>query len=148
MMELQLLGQLVGLRGMLPWAISLLIQTLISPSILLSMGGQLSYLLSFCLTWFEQPSGLKQTLRLSLVSLPPLLHSVYQFHLLSLVINYLMIPFFSLIIMPLAIGGGILYPLFPGLGAVVNAGLILFHRGWPPWLTFPGRLPLARYLLG
>lgn len=68
-------------------------------------GGQLSYLLSFCLTWFEQPSGLKQTLRLSLVSLPPLLHSVYQFHLLSLVINYLMIPFFSLIIMPLAIGG-------------------------------------------
>lgn len=38
MMELQLLGQLVGLRGMLPWAISLLIQTLISPSILLSMG--------------------------------------------------------------------------------------------------------------
>lgn len=144
MMELQLLGQLVGLRGMLPWAISLLIQTLISPSILLSMGGQLSYLLSFCLTWFEQPSGLKQTLRLSLVSLPPLLHSVYQFHLLSLVINYLMIPFFSLIIMPLAIGGGILYPLFPGLGAVVNAGLILFHRGLAALANLPGTITFGK----
>jgi competence protein ComEC len=144
MLELQLLAQMIGLRGIMPWAISLLIQTILSPTILLTTGGQLSYLLSFCLTWFKQPGGLSQTVRLSLVSLPPLLHSVYQFHVLSLVINYLMIPFFSLVIMPLSLGSGLIYPVFPELGQLVNTGLLLFHQGLDKLASLPGTITFGR----
>lgn len=146
MVEFTLLGELGGLRGPTAWAGSLIIQTVVTPAVLLTTGGQLSYLLAFCLTWFHFPSVPVQTVRLALVSLPVVLHANYQFHLLSLGINYLMIPLFSGLIMPLTLLGGLSAWLFPSFGRLVNWGLLAFHRlvaglaGLPGMVTV-GRLP-------
>lgn len=144
MVELTLVGELGGLRGPTAWAGSLLIQTLVTPAVLLTTGGQLSYLLAFCLTWFRFPSAFLRTVRLALVSLPVILHANYQFHLLSLVVNYLMIPLFSILVMPATLVGALLAGWLPGLGLVVNQGLRCFHGLVGALVTLPGMITFGR----
>lgn len=144
MVELTLLGELAGLRGPTAWAGSLWVQTMVTPAVLLTTGGQLSYLLAFCLTWFHCPNHFRQTVRLALVSLPVILHANYQFHLLSLGINYLMIPLFSTLVLPATLVAGLTYAWLPTLGNLVNQGLVLFHALVSLLVSLPGQVTFGR----
>lgn len=79
----------------------LLSQLLVNPYTLFSLGGVLSYTLSYALI-FNQKKGLfAQQLILNLNSLPIILYFQYTWHFLSLLLNLIMIPFFEVLIMPL-----------------------------------------------
>lgn len=82
------------------WSLGLLIHLMWNPGVLMNLGGQLSYLLSLALCRINWQSVWRQTLELNLISLPVLLNATYQIHILTLILNYLMIPFFSWVILP------------------------------------------------
>ena len=137
MIECQLWSQQFGRNQPDSWTISLLIQEFIQPTFLMSLGGQLSYLLSFCLCWFDWSKYKWQSLKIGALGLPPLLHSVFEFHLLSLVINCLMIPFFSWVIFPGTIVAAISFPVLPAFSTIFNQFLKCFDQALI-WLSkFP-----------
>lgn len=105
MAEAGLLQDILKLDRLDSWAMSLLIGMAWEPAVLLSLGGQLSYLLSFLLQVMDrQITALRQCLFLSAASLPAILSYVFEFHWLSLVISYPMIP--PVFVYPLSIGLG------------------------------------------
>lgn len=144
MIECQLWSQQFGRNQPDAWAISLLIQEFIQPTVLMSLGGQLSYLLSFALCWFDWQKVKWQSFKLGALGLPPLLHFVFEFHLLSLVINYLMIPFFSWIIFPGTMISTLLYPFLPGISGFFNHLLEIFDQSLVWLAKFPGMIHFGK----
>ena len=129
MAEAGLLQDILKLDRLDSWAMSLLIGMAWEPAVLLSLGGQLSYLLSFLLQVMDrQITALRQCLFLSAASLPAILSYVFEFHWLSLVISYPMIPLFSFILFPLVLVSAGTYWLVPMVGELVNQFLLLFQR--------------------
>lgn len=120
------------------------------PQILATMGGQLTYLLTLVLIVGEQAGGLKQCLTMAAVSTPPLLSGVYGVHVLTFCFNFLLMPLFETIIMPLLLIL-VLWPHCPLVGAVNHAFLLLdqfLHQlaALPGYLLI-GQLPAALALL-
>ncbi|MDD6432470.1 MAG: DNA internalization-related competence protein ComEC/Rec2 [Lactobacillaceae bacterium] len=129
MAEAGLLQDILKLDRLDSWAVSLLIGMAWEPAVLLSLGGQLSYLLSFLLQVMDrQITALRQCLFLSLASLPAILSYVFEFHLLSLVISYPMIPLFSFGLFPLVLVSAGTYWLVPTVSELVNQLLLCFQR--------------------
>lgn len=172
MAEVMLGQRLFNLDALDGWAISLIAGLMWNPYLLFNLGGQLSYLLSLVLQLITREAGeLKRCWLLGLLSLPAILNRTFEFHLLSLVASYVMIPVFSMIIFPLVIISVASYWLLPVLGELVNVFLGKFqlilhwlaalpgeiHFGKPPlcfalglflttlWLIQRPRLP--RYLI-
>lgn len=144
MMELKLLPTQ---RGRLPidsWGTTLVLVTCWQPSVLMTLGGQLSFLLSFVLGYFKFKSPLHSAGVIGIVSLAPLLHSVYEVHLLSFMINYLMIPIFERVIMPAMIVAVITQGWLPIIAQVVNAGLKVVDHGLLTLTTFPGMIHFGK----
>ena len=119
MAEMSLIQRVTGLSSLDGWAMSLLGGLLFDPWLLLTLGGQLSYLLSFALQVIpDNIRSYRQSLLLNLVSLPSVLAFVYEIHLLTFICSFLIIPFFSEIIFPAVIISALLFkwlPLFPCL---------------------------------
>lgn len=114
MAELGLLQHYLPIDKLDAWALSLIIGLVIDPLLLLTLGGQLTYLLSFMLQ--VMPKGLtsfKQSLLMNLISLPSLLTYVYEFHLLSLVASFIVIPIFSVLIFPAVLVATACYNFLP-----------------------------------
>lgn len=129
MAEAGLLQDILKLDRLDSWALSLLVGMAWEPAVLLSLGGQLSYLLSFLLQVMDrQITALRQCLFLSLASLPAILSYVFEFHWLSLVISYPMIPLFSFVLFPLVLVSAGTYWLVPAVGELVNRLLLFFQR--------------------
>lgn len=126
------------------WATSLLINLLIAPGVLLSLGGQLTYLLSLTLPALRHRHTFYQSLALNLVSLPAILHAVYQFHLLSLLANLIMIPLFSWIIIPGTLISCVLNNFSPALVSLFNQGLIFLQRILSLAAHLPGMIVFGR----
>ncbi|WP_225362392.1 DNA internalization-related competence protein ComEC/Rec2 [Secundilactobacillus silagei] len=104
------------LTGLTTWGLSLLLGLIVQPALLMHLGGQLSYGLAFGLLFTKQFGVLKTTVMLNLLSLPLILYHVYQWHVLTMFVNLLILPLFSVCIFPLV--------LVAGIGG---------H--WLPWLT-------------
>jgi competence protein ComEC len=106
------------------------------PQILGTMGGQLTYLLTLILIVNEQVGGIKQCMRMAVVSTPTLLVGVYGVHVLTFCFNFLLMPLFETVIMPLLLLL-LLWPECPLVGLVnrLMMGLdVTLH-----WLaTLPG----------
>ncbi|WP_325064742.1 DNA internalization-related competence protein ComEC/Rec2 [Limosilactobacillus rudii] len=145
MAEIGLLHKYFHLDSLDGWAISLLIGLMIDPLALLTLGGQLSYLLSFMLQVFPVTlSNLKQSFFLNLVSLPSMLSYVYEVHILSFIVSYLVIPFFSVIIFPSVLIGAISFRLVPTVTYIINAGLKYFQL-LLDWLSLlPGTIHFGK----
>ena len=128
MLELGLFYRIVGIKTHDVWSLGLLIHTFMAPGILLNLGGQLSYLLSFALCRFKWTKIWRQTVDLNLVSLPVLLNTTYQVHYLTTLLNYIMIPFFSWVILPVTLLCAVVGPRLPLIMKVCNQGLIVYQK--------------------
>lgn len=150
MLEIGLISQRLN-KQCDTWACGLMIHQIIVPGLLLNLGGQLSYLLSFALCHINWVGSQKRTFDLNVISIPVLLHSTYQFHILTMVLNYVMIPVFSWVILPGVLLCAVLGHQLPGILVIFNGflceyqnilsllakcpGLIIFGK-IPNWVTF------------
>lgn len=70
---------------------------------LFSLGGLLSYGLVFALIFNQRRGVVQQQVMLSLCSLPIILYFQYSWHLLTILLNLVMIPLFEFMIMPVVL---------------------------------------------
>lgn len=85
------------------------------PGILGMLGGQLSYLLALALIFMRGLKFWQEIVMMNLVTLPVLLYTTYQTHLLAFLANFIFIPVFTHLIVPLTTLGVITYQLCPPL---------------------------------
>lgn len=119
------------------WSITIIINLFLEPQMLLQFGCQLSYLLSFSLIYTNEFSTIKQTIFMNLISLPVIIYKLFEWHFLTMLANFIVIPIFSIFIMPIITITAILYPLFPFLGTFTAMLLQLFDN----IINFIGSLP-------
>ncbi|WP_181398638.1 DNA internalization-related competence protein ComEC/Rec2 [Apilactobacillus timberlakei] len=119
------------------WSITIIINLFLEPQMLLQFGCQLSYLLSFSLIYTNKFSTIKQTIFMNLISLPVIIYKLFEWHFLTMLANFIVIPIFSIFIMPIITITAILYPLFPFLGTFTAMFLKLFDN----IINFIGSLP-------
>lgn len=139
MAECRLLSRWLRVRGIDGWAWSLMIGCWLDPLVLVSLGGQLSYLLSLLLYMLEG-GELRRSLLLNLAGLPLIFNSVYEVHLLSLVMSYLISPLFSVLIFPVTIITAVLYPWWRAPAWWFNQGLVVLHRLLVACARLPGMI--------
>lgn len=132
MLEFQLAAQQLGLPRRVGWSLSLLVHSFLVPGVLLSLGGQLSYLLALALSHQRLKRPFDLLLATQLVGLPPLLVSVYKVHLVSLLANWLLVPLFAGLVLPAVILAAVVGGACPAYLSLVNLGLTLLQDclGW------------------
>lgn len=113
-------------QGIIIWCLALLIGLLIEPQLLLTFGGQLSYLMSLLLIFMENKGNFESGVWLNLFSLPFVLFNVYQWNVLSIVLSIFIIPVFEFLILPIVICGGIIGHHFQNITELINNLLNLF----------------------
>lgn len=140
---MNLIQRVTGLSPLDGWAMSLLGGLLFDPWLLLTLGGQLSYLLSFTLQVIPNTiRSYRQSLFLNLISLPSILAFTYEIHLLTFICSFLIIPFFSEIIFPAVIISTLLFKWLPLFPVIVNYLLREFEwllgelSSWPGLIRF------------
>lgn len=119
------------------WGLSLLIVISVYPAILMHLGGQLSYVLAFALLFVGRFGPVKQAILLNLVSLPFVLYHTYQWHVLSLFVNLMILPVFSIVIFPVVLMAGLIGGKVPIVANFTETGLHYFTG----WLDFVAQLP-------
>ncbi len=151
MAECRLLPARLKLPAIDGWAWSLIIGCWLDPLVLTQLGGQLSYLLSLLLHMLEQGEFFKSLL-LNLTTVPLIINKIFEFHLLSFIMSYLVSPIFSLLLFPGTIITVLLWPwwsqpaeLFNGLLKATHgllfscshlSGMVCFGKppSWAVWL--------------
>ncbi|WP_105956241.1 DNA internalization-related competence protein ComEC/Rec2 [Apilactobacillus quenuiae] len=119
------------------WSITILINLFLQPQMLLQFGCQLSYLLSFGLIYTNKFSTIKQTIMMNLISLPIIIYKLFEWHLLTMIANFIVIPIFSVFVMPIITLSVILHPILPIFGKFTAMLLQLFDN----LVNFIGTLP-------
>ncbi|MHA8263112.1 DNA internalization-related competence protein ComEC/Rec2 [Lactobacillaceae bacterium Melli_B3] len=109
------------------WSIALILNLMIAPSSLLFLGSQLSYGLSFGLIFTSHFSFLKQTGLMNLISIPFVIFHVYEWHVLTFLANWLVLPLFSVLIFPIVIIGMLVDPFLPIIATWIAYFLNLFN---------------------
>lgn len=143
MAECHLLGRHFKLTGIDIWSLSLILGLVHDPLLLMSMGGQLSYLLSLML-YYVKEGGWQQSVQLSLLSLPAILHGAFEFHILSLFASYIAIPVFAVLIFPGTIIAALTYRWWPCFGDSFNWALLQFHHCLIALAHLPGEICFGR----
>ncbi|MFT8910348.1 DNA internalization-related competence protein ComEC/Rec2 [Leuconostoc pseudomesenteroides] len=125
------------------WAISLLISLIFSPQILLTLGGQLSFLLTFCLSFAKKLSFWRTNLLMSVISFPLIVQQQFTWHILQTVVNIFAVPVFGTIIVPLVMLG-YFGQRFPIIVDSANA-IIHFFAALIDWLAvLPGNIVIGK----
>ena len=110
------------------WSLGLIGGLLIQPNVLLTLGGQLSYLLALMIQFLPaNRESLENAVLLNIIGLPSILYFVFEWHVLSLLASYLMIPMFSSLVFPLVILAALSFGLIPELTNFIEQGLNLFQ---------------------
>ncbi len=143
---LGLLAELLGWRltGLTTWGISLLLGLIVQPALLMHLGGQLSFGLAFGLLFTKQFGVFKTTFMLNLLSLPLILYHVYQWHVLTMFVNLLILPLFSACIFPLVLVAGIGGQMMPWLSNATEWLLTLFTQGLNLIDALPGMIVFGK----
>lgn len=81
--------------------IVVLTHLLFNPLLFLNSGAILSYLLVFGLEITQNFKNIKQNLALNLLITPILLHSFYRINILTIIYNFLIVPIFNFVLLPL-----------------------------------------------
>lgn len=141
MAEVRLLSHRLRFSRVDAWSISLVIGILLDPYVLLTLGGQLSYLMSLLMPLsLRNVSDLKRAFWLNLVSLPSLFHYIYEVHLLSTLVSWLLIPLFGTVLFPLTLLAALTASWLPLLAYSFNEMLKLLHRILDQLAAGPGML--------
>ncbi len=132
------------LTGLDVFAITLMLNLMIEPEMLLQFGSQLSYALAFGLIYTNKMKPLKQTIMMNMVSLPFIIYKLFQWHALTMLANYLVIPIFSTVIMPLILIAVVAYPIAGWFGNMVAIALNVFDVS-VNWLgQLPGQINFGK----
>ncbi|MHA8138589.1 DNA internalization-related competence protein ComEC/Rec2 [Lactobacillaceae bacterium Scapto_B20] len=122
------------------WSIALILNLVMAPGSILYLGSQLSYVLSFGLLFTNRFSFWKQTMLMNLLSMPFIIFHLYEWHVLTFLANWLILPLFSLIIFPIVIIGMLAFPILP-IVSIVIAKLLLCFNLMLNWLgALPGNI--------
>lgn len=113
------------LNGIDAEAIVLLLHLFYSPALVLSMGAQLSYLLTFVLMMGKRMSKFKLGLKMNGYSLPLILWHTFRWNILTIGIAILIVPLFEWVIIPSVLIG----VLMPHLTFLCNKILFLITKG-------------------
>lgn len=113
------------LNGIDAEAIVLLLHLFYSPALVLSMGAQLSYLLTFVLMTGKRMSKFKLGLKMNGYSLPLILWHTFRWNILTIGIAILIVPLFEWVIIPSVLIG----VLMPHLTFLCNKILFLITKG-------------------
>lgn len=147
MTELQLLiNKLAARHSADCWSLGLLIHLAIQPGLLVNVGGQLTYLLSFALRVIVTRDDWRRAIAMNVIALPAVLANFYQVHLISLLTNIIIVPLFTVIILPGVLMSVFIWPLLPFIVSWFNQLLRTFDcfLGWlahlPGMIVF-GRIP-------
>lgn len=108
------------------WSITFIVNLMMQPTMLLQFGCQLSYALAFGLIFTSRMKTIKQTIMMNLVSLPIIIYKLFTWHLLTMLANYLVIPIFSSIIMPIILIAIVVSPISYWIPQLVAWFLELF----------------------
>lgn len=108
------------------WSLALLLNLLIEPECLCQFGCQLSYALSLALIYTRKYPFWKQTIFMNLISLPFILFNLYDWHCLTIAANLLILPMFSIVILPIVIGGVVVSSMLPGFSQLADHGIRIF----------------------
>ncbi len=146
MRGLQLSGRQLGLRvsGLDAWSLTLIVALMGNTGLLFELGSQLSFGLSLVLILLEQESFAWRQIGLALVSLPSLLNGLFQWHLLTLLANWLVVPLFPVLLLPLTVIGTLIFPWAPEVSRGCATLLGWFDQAMT-WLgTLPGNLVFGK----
>lgn len=109
------------------------------------LGGQLSYLLALALVFVQGLKFWQEILMMNLITLPLLLHTTYQTHLLAFLANFVFIPLFTHLIVPLTTIGVLAFPIVPSLAIGVDY-LITLLANIIMWLSkLPGNIIFGQF---
>lgn len=122
------------------WSWSLMGGLIFEPGILQMLGGQLSYLLALALIFSKDLRFWQSVIVMNLVTLPLLLYTTYQWHLIALLANFLFIPLFTYVIVPLTTIGVISFKLIPALSYGVNIIIEYLNALIKILSTLPGNI--------
>lgn len=103
--------------------LALCLQLLFNPLLLMNIGALLSYILTFGLDLTRHFTPFKQALCLNFLILPLLLTNFYQINLLAVFFNFLIVPYFEGIVMPIVLLNLALSWLWPKIGLVLEDSL-------------------------
>ncbi|CAH0418190.1 DNA internalization-related competence protein ComEC/Rec2 [Periweissella ghanensis] len=127
------------------WSLSLLGGVFFEPGILGMLGGQLSYLLALALIFMRGLKFWQEIVMMNLVTLPVLLYTTYQTHLLAFLANFIFIPVFTHLIVPLTTLGVITYPIVPPVARGIDY-LIAQLSSLITWLSkLPGNIIFGQF---
>ncbi|MCO0831714.1 DNA internalization-related competence protein ComEC/Rec2 [Fructobacillus sp. W13] len=132
------------IEGEVIWAWSLMGALLVTPQILLTLGGQLSFGLTLALTFAKDLDFWKQGLFLSVVAFPILIAQQYGWNCWHTLANLIGVPVFMAVVMP-AVLLNVALGWLPGLLLFANFAVWLFDRAIY-WLgMLPGYVVLGAF---
>lgn len=130
------------------WSLSLLGGVVIEPGILEMLGGQLSYLLALALVFVRGLKFWQEIIMMNLIILPLLLATTYQTHLLAFLANFIFIPIFTHLMVPLTTIGVLIFPIFPVLSNGIDY-IIAELSTLITWLSkLPGNIIFGHFNIG
>lgn len=89
------------------FGLSLMISLLLKPTLLLQLGGQLSFLLAWGLIWQKPGSATRTSFLLAILISPIIIWHTYSWTPISIIVNCFAIPIFSRVVIPLTVIGTI-----------------------------------------
>jgi competence protein ComEC len=143
---LQLLAVLASVKGdaRLFWSWSLIGSLCIWPQILMTLGGQLSFLLTFALLFTQHLSFWQRNLYLSLASLPLIVGQQSVWHVLATPTNFAAIPVFGYLIVP-TVFIGVIGQNMPCILAVTNGIIGAFAQFLEILAQLPGKIIFGQF---
>ncbi|MFW6769812.1 DNA internalization-related competence protein ComEC/Rec2 [Leuconostoc citreum] len=125
------------------WSVSLLGTLIYEPCILLTLGGQLSFTLTFCLLFAKSLNFWQTNMLLSLVSFPFIVAQQYTWHILQTLVSFAVIPIFSTLIVPFTLLGFAGQDI-PGIAKVVNVLIQCFTSCLDSMSMLPGDMIIGK----
>ncbi|KRM94041.1 DNA internalization-related competence protein ComEC Rec2 [Lentilactobacillus senioris DSM 24302 = JCM 17472] len=144
--EIKILGRLFNWQiSMLDvWSVTLIINLIIFPAACFLLACQFSYALSFGLIILHNRGTISKSFWLSMLSLPIILEHIFEWHCLSLLVNILILPIFSILIIPLVLLGVVLnWANLPGV-TLINFIIREFNTGLNFISSLPGMITFGK----
>ncbi|QBP17926.1 DNA internalization-related competence protein ComEC/Rec2 [Acetilactobacillus jinshanensis] len=142
MVEIGLLSRSMNFRisPLNVWSLALMANLMIAPQSLIQFGCQLSYVLSFALIFTRNYQFWKQTIFMNMVSFPFIIFNIYNWHVLTIAANLLILPLFSVIVFPVVIIGAIISHVSTVMGQLADLFLNFFDKFLNVISNLPGNI--------
>ncbi len=126
------------------WAGALAIGLLVNPGLLFELGSQLSYGLSLGLILLAQESHWWRQVGLTLLGLPSLLNGIFQWHMLTILTNVVLVPLFPLVMLPVTLVGVVSFPWLPVISGWSATVLAMLDGGLARLAELPGNVSFGK----